>query len=282
MQPSHDIKTLVEIMARLRTPETGCAWDLKQTFATIAPYTIEEAYEVADAIARGNLGDLREELGDLLLQVVFHARMAEEQGAFDFGDVVLAITEKLVRRHPHVFGEEMNRSEAAIAASWQRIKRQEHETKRGSRGAVPSSVLDGVAEALPALMRAQKLSQRAAGIGFDWPDVGQVLAKLAEEIAEVEDAVGRGDAQAVAEEIGDVLFTVVNLARTSKVDAETALRAANMKFERRFRFIERSLAAQGRSASEASLEEMEALWQAAKEDASGERATDQDSRRAAP
>ena len=247
----------------------------------MAPYTLEESYEVVDAIERGDLADLREELGDLLLQVVFHARMAEEENRFDFGDVVASISEKMIRRHPHVFGDPAEpRWEAA---SWARIKAEEAAAKRERLGplaaARPASVLDSVARALPALPRAQKLASRAAEVGFEWVEITEVLAKLDEEVAEVEEAVAAGDRSAQAEEIGDVLFTVANLARRLGVDAEAALRSANAKFERRFRFIERALAAEGRSAEAAGLAEMEVLWRTAKTEEPGSMDV-QDSRRA--
>jgi ATP diphosphatase len=260
MQPSRDIHQLIDIMARLRTPGSGCPWDLEQTFETIAPYTIEEAHEVADAIARGDLDrGLPDELGDLLLQVVFHARMAEEQGRFDFGDVVFAITRKLLRRHPHVFGGADRRSADEVKDLWHRIK--QHERAARGETAEPRT-LDGVPAGLPALMRAQKLQEKAGRVGFDWADARDVLAKIAEETREIEAVLG--DPEAVSEEIGDLLFAVVNLARHADVDAETALRAANVKFEHRFRSIEDALAETGRSPAEASLDEMEALWELAK------------------
>jgi ATP diphosphatase len=260
MKPSRDIATLIEIMAQLRTPDGGCPWDLEQTFETIAPYTIEEAYEVADAIARGDLDrGLPDELGDLLLQVVFHARMAQEQGRFEFGDVVQAITEKLVRRHPHVFGDAGNLTPDQVKSLWQDIKAQE----RAARGEDERShTLDGVPLALPALTRAQKLQEKAARVGFDWNNARDVLAKIAEEAREIEPVLD--DPDAAAEEIGDLIFAAVNLARHAKVDAESALRAASIKFERRFRFIEIALTARGRAPSDSNLDEMEALWNDAK------------------
>jgi ATP diphosphatase len=243
----------------LRTPGAGCPWDLEQTFATIAPYTIEEAYEVADAIARGNLDlGLAEELGDLLLQVVFHARMAEEQGRFAFGDVVLAITEKLLRRHPHVFGEAGELSADEVKTLWQRIKAEE----KANDSSVKRHTLGGVPVALPALTRAQKLQEKAGRVGFDWNDARAVLDKIEEEAREIAPVLD--DIERAAEEIGDLLFAVVNLARHARVDAESALRAANVKFERRFGAIEDALAARGRTPRDASLDEMEALWNDAK------------------
>jgi ATP diphosphatase len=263
MTPSRDIGRLLEIMAALRTPRTGCPWDLAQDFSTIAPYTLEEAYEVADAIARGNLGDLKEELGDLLLQVVFHARMAEEQGAFDFGDVVQAITEKLIRRHPHVFLDEDLTTPRDVEGLWERIKAQE---KSGNETAGPQGALAGVPVALPALTRALKLQAKASKVGFDWNDPRAVLRKIREEADEIETELDRAelDPAATAAEIGDLLFAAVNLARHLKADPETVLRQTNRKFERRFAAIESDLAARGRSPLGATLEEMEALWQAAK------------------
>ena len=265
MTPSKDIERLIAIMAALRDPETGCAWDVAQSFETIAPYTIEEAYEVADAIERGDLADLRDELGDLLLQVVFHARMAEEAGAFGFGDVVEAITTKLVRRHPHVFGEARTRSPEQIEALWGEIKAAEKAERAATRGEAPARHLDDVPAAAPALARADKLTRRAAKVGFDWADTNDVLAKIREELAEVEEAIGAGDGAAVMDEIGDLLFSVANLARHCDVDPEAALRGTNAKFTRRFAAIEDALAAQGRTLAEASLEEMERHWEAAKD-----------------
>jgi ATP diphosphatase len=266
VKPARDIDALLAIMAALRTPGSGCPWDLEQTFETIAPYTIEEAYEVAEAIARGDLDDLREELGDLLLQVVFHARMAEERRAFDFGDVVLAITEKLVRRHPHVFGEERAHSPAAVEGAWERIKAQEKADRAARRGEVQDATgaLAGVPASLPALARALKLQQKAGRVGFDWNDPHAVLAKIREEAVEIEREIEAGDRAAARREVGDLMFAAVNLARHLDVDPEGALRAANLKFERRFAAIERALAAQGRSPEQATLAEMDALWDAAK------------------
>ena len=241
MTPSRDISRLLEIMAALRTPGTGCPWDLEQTFATIAPYGIEEAYEVADAIARGDLADLRDELGDLLLQVAFHARMAQEQGAFDFGGVVEAITEKMIRRHPHVFGEARSLSPAQAKALWGEIKAAEKRAKP----APPQGVLAGVPVAMPALTRALKLQEKAGKVGFDWNDARAVLAKIREEIDEVEAEFDAGRVDLVSGELGDLMFAVVNLARHMKVDPEAALRATNAKFERRFGFIEAALAREG-------------------------------------
>jgi len=271
MQPSRDISRLNEIMAALRTPETGCPWDLEQTFATIVPYTLEEAYEVADAIERGDVANLREELGDLLLQVVFHARMAEEAGRFDFGDVVDAITRKLIRRHPHVFGDARDLSSDEVKALWGLIKAEEKRERAEARRAagIPADeatgALAGVPLALPALTRALKLQEKAGKVGFDWNDPRAVLAKLREEIDEVEAELDANDAQRVAGEVGDLLFAVANLARHLRVDPETALRGANAKFERRFAHIESRLGEVGRAPADATLDEMEALWGEAKQ-----------------
>jgi ATP diphosphatase len=262
VKPSRDIARLVEIMAELRTPGSGCPWDLEQTFRTIAPYTLEEAYEVADAIARGNLGDLKDELGDLLLQVAFHARMAEEQGAFNFGDVVETITTKLVRRHPHVFADADGRTAEAIEGLWERIKAEE-KAAQGEAG--PSSALAGVPLALPALTRALKLQDKAGRVGFDWDNPHSVLAKIREEADEIEAELDLPDkAEAAAAEVGDLLFAVVNLARHLRADPEDILRQTNLKFERRFRAIERALAARGKTPKQATLAEMDALWDEAK------------------
>ncbi len=264
MTPSRDIGRLLAIMAALRTPKTGCPWDLAQNFSTIAPYTLEEAYEVADAIARNDLGDLKEELGDLLLQVVFHARMAEEQQAFDFGDVVQAITEKLIRRHPHVFGEERSRTPQAVEGLWERIKAEEKAGRVQPLG--QEGALAGVPVALPALTRALKLQAKASKVGFDWNDPRAVLSKIREEADEIEAELNRAelDDAAAAAEIGDLLFAVVNLARHLRADPEAVLRQTNQKFERRFAAIEAALAVQGKTPREATLAEMDALWNAAK------------------
>jgi nucleoside triphosphate diphosphatase len=268
-----NIARLLEIMAALRTPGTGCAWDLEQDFRSIAPYTIEEAYEVADAIERGDLDDLKDELGDLLLQVVFHAQMADEAQVFAFDDVAGAICDKLIRRHPHVFGEANELSPGGVAAQWSEIKAREKAARTARRAAVGEappreSVLDGVPKPLPALTRAIKLQEKAAKIGFDWADARLVLDKLREETLEVEaelsDAPGAAPTKALSEEIGDLLFVVANLARHAKVDPEQALRAANAKFERRFHHIEARLAQAGRAPAQATLDEMEALWVEAK------------------
>ena len=260
MEASRDITRLLEIMAALRTPGTGCPWDLEQNFATIAPYTLEEAYEVADAIARGDLADLREELGDLLLQVVFHARMAQEQGAFDFGGVVEAITEKLLRRHPHVFGDQRGLSAKAVEGLWQRIKSEE----KAAKGVHDGGTLAGVPVGLPALTRALKLQQKAGKVGFDWNDPLAVLAKIREEADEIEAEIASGSSVKAAAEVGDLLFAVVNLARHLDADPEGVLRTANRKFERRFGAIERALEAKGKTPKDATLAEMDALWDAAK------------------
>jgi nucleoside triphosphate diphosphatase len=269
MTPSRDISRLIEIMARLRTPVTGCPWDLEQNFASIAPYTIEEAYEVVDAIARGDLDDLRDELGDLLLQVVYHARMAEEENAFSFGDVVEAITRKMVRRHPHVFADkDGNLTSAHVKGNWERIKAEEKAERAARRPAQErehTSLLSGVKAGQPALARAMELQRKASTVGFDWNDPRAVLQKIREEADEIEAALDAGDAGELADETGDLLFALVNLARHAKVDPETALGSTNAKFERRFAYIERALAAKGRSLEAATLEEMDALWNEAKE-----------------
>jgi ATP diphosphatase len=258
--PSRDIESLLEIMRRLRGPG-GCPWDRQQTFATIAPYTVEEAYEVAASIQDNDLKALPGELGDLLFQVVFHARMAEEQGLFDFGDVVEAVTAKMIRRHPHVFGGAEAPADAqGQKLAWEALKASERAQKaQSSEG--KTSILEDVSLALPALLRAEKLQRRASSVGFDWDDARKVVEKIAEEAREVAEAVDQEQRQ---EEIGDLLFVVANLARHLQVDPEAALRAANAKFTRRFHFIEGELQAQGRTPSAASLEEMEALWQRAK------------------
>jgi len=268
MKPSRDISRLIEIMAALRDPETGCPWDVKQDFSTIAPYTIEEAYEVLDAIQRQDMRDLREELGDLLLQVVFHARMAEEEGRFDFGSVVEAITTKMIRRHPHVFGDEDAREAGMAKGMWERIKAEEKAERRARREAEHEGhdgYLDDITIALPALTRALKLQQKAAQVGFDWGAARPILDKIEEEIGELREAMDENDNAAVAEEFGDLLFALVNLGRHLHVDPESALRATNEKFRRRFHAIERGLEAEGKALGTASLEEMEALWQRAKE-----------------
>src|SRR5690348_14426184 len=269
MTPSRDISRLIEIMAQLRTPVTGCPWDLEQSFATIAPYTIEEAYEVADAIARGDFDDLRDELGDLLLQVVYHAQMAEEEKAFAFGDVVEAITTKMIRRHPHVFADkDGNIQPAGVKSQWERIKAEEKAERAARRpqheADAHSSLLSSVKASLPALTRAMQLQQKASTVGFDWNDPRAVLSKIREEADEIESALDRKDAAELAEETGDLLFALVNLARHTNVDPEMALRTANAKFERRFAYIETALATQGRGPQQATLDEMDELWNVAK------------------
>jgi MazG family protein len=259
--PTASLRRLLGIMAHLRDPERGCPWDRAQTFATIAPYTIEEAYEVADAIAQGDMAALRDELGDLLFQVVFHARMAEELGAFGFAAVADAISDKMVRRHPHIFGAG---DSGGDAASWEALKAAERDQAAADAGRA-ASVLDGVPLALPALARADKLQRRAARVGFDWPDADAVIPKIEEELAEIADARAGGDAGQLAEEVGDLLFSVVNFARKLNIDPETALRSANSKFDTRFRSIEAALRRDDRRPQDASLEEMEALWQQAKQ-----------------
>jgi ATP diphosphatase len=276
MTPSKDIARLIEIMAALRDPQTGCPWDQQQTFATIAPYTVEEAYEVAEASGRGALADLKDELGDLLLQVVYHARMAEERDAFAFGDVVEAITSKMIRRHPHVFGTEAERAAGATSGFWDRAKADE---KKSAGRSESGSVLAGIPPALPALTRAIKLQNKAAKVGFDWPSLAPVFAKLHEELVELQDAIARNGVDPVGsdtalaasepdseitEEFGDLLFVVANVARHLKIDPEAALRAANEKFTRRFRYIEEKLAENGRSPAQSTLAEMDELWNEAK------------------
>jgi MazG family protein len=263
----YTVEDLLSVMARLRDKDTGCPWDVEQSFATIAPYTIEEAYEVADAIAREDLGALKEELGDLLLQVVYHAQMASEDARFGFADVVDAITRKMIRRHPHVFAD-ASRDEFLTGDMWQRIKAEE-KVERGT--AAEGAMLDDVPLALPALTRAVKLQKRAAEVGFDWPSLVPVLAKVDEEIAELKTAIaaseGAGErnyAKRVTEEFGDLLFVMANIARHLKVDPEAALRGANAKFVRRFRSIETALAKDGRTPEDATLEEMDQLWDEAK------------------
>ncbi len=278
------LKRLLSIMAALRTPQTGCPWDLEQTFETIAPYTIEEAYEVADAISRGDLADLKEELGDLLLQVVYHARIAEEKGAFAFADVAEAVNAKMIRRHPHVFGSEEERAAGAQPGFWSRIKAEEKADRAAERARLSpeasgqttglgSLTLADVPLGLPALTRAVKLQDKAAKVGFDWPDLGPVFQKMKEEIGELEEvafasapsagspeSLTQAQRAATEEELGDMLFVMANIARHLKLDPETALRAANDKFTRRFAYIERRLAERGKTAPQSTLEEMDALW----------------------
>jgi len=259
MTEPRPIDRLIQIMARLRDPDGGCPWDVAQTFATIAPYTIEEAYEVADAIERGDLDDLKGELGDLLFQVVFHARMAEEQGLFAFDDVAVAMADKLERRHPHVFGDEAAKMDAVSQkARWEDIKAGERVAK------AQHGVLDDVPVGLPALARAAKLTKRAGRVGFDWPSTDEVFDKLHEEVAELRAEIAAGDLDKAREEMGDLLFVVANLARKLEVEPEDALRGANAKFIRRFGFIEAELAKDGRTPDQSDLAEMDALWNAAK------------------
>jgi nucleoside triphosphate diphosphatase len=267
MKPSRDIKDLLAVMAALRHPETGCPWDVEQTFATIAPYTIEEAHEVADAIASGDREDLREELGDLLLQVVFHARMAEEDGAFDFGGVVEAVTRKMIRRHPHVFGERRDWTPAEVKASWARIKAEEkaeRAARRGESAAMEQGTLAGVPRGLPPGQRAVRLQDKTAKVGFDWPRIEDVLAKAEEELAELREAVAAGDAAHVEEELGDMLFVLANVARWSGLDPDMAMAKANAKFERRFKRVEQLLKVRGKTPAQSDLAEMDALWTEAK------------------
>jgi ATP diphosphatase len=264
------IENLLRVMERLRNPDGGCPWDVAQTFATIAPYTIEEAYEVADAVTRADMAALKDELGDLLLQVVFQSRIAEEAGLFAFNDVVEAITAKMVRRHPHVFGDAKVKDAAAQTVSWENIKAAERADAAKAKGenAPPPSVLDGVLANMPAMKQAEKLQKRAARVGFDWTDARDVLGKIREELEEVAEEFekhSRGDNTArLTDEIGDLLFACVNLARKANIDPGMALRGTNLKFERRFRRVETLLAAQGRGPAQASLDEMEALWVKAK------------------
>ena len=262
--PKEPLSRLLAVMAWLRDRQHGCPWDIEQTFRTIAPYTIEEAYEVADAIDRNDMAALKEELGDLLLQVVYHAQMASEARAFGFDDVDAIIADKMIDRHPHVFGDLKIADADAQTVSWEARKAAERAKKNGA--AEPSGALDGVARALPALLRAEKIQKRAARVGFDWTSIGPVIDKIEEELGELrhELAAGQQDQARVADELGDVLFAVANLARHCKIDPEAALRSTNDKFERRFRYLERRLAEQGRKPNDATLEEMEALWQEAK------------------
>lgn len=271
MQPSSNISRLLEIMAALRDPQQGCPWDLEQTFQTIVPYTIEEAHEVADAIERNDMPDLCEELGDLLLQVVFHARMAEELRHFDFGDVVMAITEKMIRRHPHVFGDDEARSVGHAKGMWNKIKAEEKmlKAKRRTAAGLPAPVaqiayLDAIPASLPAVPQSIKLQEHAAKVGFDWSEPQPILDKIEEEIGELRDVMGNGDTVQIAEEYGDILFAMMNLGRRLGVDPESALRRTNMKFRRRFSYIETSLGNQGVALENAGLQRMEELWQEAK------------------
>ena len=259
MEPSRDISRLIEIMAALRNPVGGCPWDLEQDFSTIRHYTIEEAYEVADAIEREDFSDLREELGDLLLQPIYHAQMATERGLFDIGDVVYAITEKLIRRHPHVFGEEAAKNAGGAKAKWDEVKADER-AKKAEKKQAPSSVLDDVPNTLPALARAEKLSRRAASVQFDWPDWHETLAKVREELDEVAEVAETGDKARIEEELGDLLFAAANLARKLGVDAEAALRNANLKFTRRFHYVEERAREDGIPLPDAGLERLDAYW----------------------
>jgi MazG family protein len=257
------LQRLRAIMSQLRDPEDGCPWDIEQDFATIAPYTIEEAYEVADAIERADMGDLKDELGDLLLQVVYHAQMAQESGEFELDDVIDAICDKMIRRHPHVFGNHVIDSAAAQTEAWEAQKAREREAS--AKSSAPVSVLDGVAKGYPALLRAEKLQKRAARVGFDWPTSAGALAKLKEEIGELEAEMSREERSAeIEDELADVLFSVVNLARKLDIDPESALRQGNAKFERRFRWIESRLGESGKDFETVDLEYMESLWQQAK------------------
>ncbi|KZB57191.1 nucleoside triphosphate pyrophosphohydrolase [Thalassospira xiamenensis] len=262
---SKAINALLDVMARLRDPDGGCPWDLEQNFATIAPYTIEEAYEVADAIAQNDMNELREELGDLLLQVVFHSQMASEEGHFTFEDVANSIVSKMIVRHPHVFGDGDAKTTDGVNQTWEKIKAAERAEKAETKGHERHSALDGVASALPALMRAEKLTKRAARVGFDWPSPDEVFDKLHEEIGELQaELTENPNHDRIEDELGDMLFVMANLARKLGVDPEVALRRANHKFTRRFHFIENELARDGRSASQSDLEEMDALWNEAK------------------
>ncbi|SLN54736.1 nucleoside triphosphate pyrophosphohydrolase [Oceanibacterium hippocampi] len=257
------IHRLLAIMARLRDPDGGCPWDLEQDFHTIAPHTIEEAYEVAEAIADGDMAALRDELGDLLFQVVFYAQMASENGDFDFDAVAAAISDKMIARHPHVFGDGDIASASAQTVAWEEQKARERAAKAGAEGREPSA-LDGVSRTLPGLTRAVKLQNRAGRVGFDWPDAKPVIAKIREELDELEAAMEGGERNDIAEEYGDLLFVVANLARHIKVEPEEVLRQANRKFERRFRGVEERLRARGRTPGESDLDEMDALWNAVK------------------
>lgn len=270
MEASKDISRLIEIMEALRQPETGCPWDVVQTFETIKPYTIEEAYEVADAIERRDMDDLCEELGDLLLQVVFHSRIAEERGEFAFGDVVHAVTSKMIRRHPHVFAASEADTPDSVKLQWDRIKAEEkreraaRRERRGMTEDFKAGFLGGVQRSQPALTEALKLQEQAARVGFDWSDPAPILDKIEEEIAELREALEEGRPEKVSDELGDLIFALVNIGRHVKADPENALRGTNTKFRRRFNHIEKSLGENGETLEEASLERMEDLWQAAK------------------
>lgn len=270
MEASTDISRLIEIMEALRAPETGCPWDMVQTFETIKPYTIEEAYEVADAIERNDMDDLCEELGDLLLQVVFHSRIAEEMGVFSFGDVVQAVTSKMIRRHPHVFAISDADTPESVKLQWDQIKaaeKRERLERRASRGVSDdpkAGFLGSIQRSQPALTEALKLQEQAARVGFDWSAAEPILDKIEEEIGELRQALAEGRSESISDELGDLIFAMVNIGRHVKVDAENALRGTNTKFRRRFRHIETSLAASGETLEAASLQRMEELWQAAK------------------
>ncbi len=261
LDPDGGLPRLLEIMARLRDPDTGCPWDIEQSFETIAPYTIEEAYEVADAIAQNQMDELEGELGDLLLQVVYYTQMGSETGHFDFASVTKSIADKMIARHPHVFGSESrDKSAAQQSHDWEQIKAAE----RGAKGTATRGALDGVAQALPALMRAEKLQKRAARVGFDWPSTDQVIDKITEEAAELREAVAEKSQKDIAEEFGDLLFVITNLARHLKIDAESSLRQANAKFTRRFEAVEALLRDRGKTPETSDLAEMDALWDAVK------------------
>lgn len=268
MENSPDtVEQLRAIMQQLRDPQTGCAWDIKQTFQSIAPFTVEEAYEVADAIERHDLADLKDELGDLLFQVVFHAQIASEMGAFNFDDVAQSIVDKMIRRHPHVFSDTVYQTEEELKAAWEAIKAQERAVKlsAGNQDAIqPCSALDGVATNLPALKRADKVQKRASRVGFDWPDIDPVWLKLDEEIAEVREAIEKKSPADIEDELGDLLFTVVNLARHCSVDSEVALRRASSKFEQRFKLVESLAASKGQGLTDMTLPELDSLWSEAK------------------
>lgn len=270
MEASKDISRLIEIMEALRQPETGCPWDIVQTFETIKPYTIEEAYEVADAIERNDMDDLCEELGDLLLQVVFHSRIAEEMGEFSFGDVVHAVTSKMIRRHPHVFAVSGASTPEAVKAQWDEIKaaekreRAERRAKRGITEDFKAGFLGNVHRSQPALTEALKLQEQAARVGFDWSQPEPILDKIEEEVAELREALASGKPEKVADELGDLIFALVNIGRHVKSDPETALRGTNTKFRRRFNYIEENIKANNERLEDAGLDRMEALWQAAK------------------
>jgi len=260
--PASDLDGLLQLMARLRSKDGGCPWDIEQTFASIAPHTIEEAYEVADAIDHGDMAHLKDELGDLLFQVVFYAQMAKEQGDFDFHDIAAAITDKMIRRHPHVFGDQSGIDDAeAQTVNWEALKSEERKAKSDGK---PHGALADVSPGLPALMRAAKLQKRAARVGFDWPDAKPVFDKFREEAAELEVEIENGDQKAMEHEVGDLLFTCVNLARKLDIDPESALRHANGRFETRFGHIERTLWAQDRNVEDTVLEELDRLWDQAK------------------